>query len=369
MIRRFYVHNFRCLENFELPVSGRASSLLIGGNGSGKSTVGFALEILQSIARGTNRVGQVLKPSDFARGRSDVPIRLEIDVELGTSVHEYRLALELPHAFRELRVAEEKLSVDGKDVYSRDRSQVTLAGTAAGPRAKFLIDWHLIALPIIQARSEADPHHIFRSWLARMLILAPIPSQITGDSEGDTLMPNRAVTNFGEWFTGVLAHSPSAYAGIDRYLKGIMPDLEDIKNPVIAKESRSLTVQFQQDEASLSLPFRDLSDGEKCFFISALVLASNQAYGPILCFWDEPDNYLSLSEVGHFVMALRRSFQYGGQLLVTSHNPQAIRQFSDENTLIMHRRSHLEPTLIRPVSEVQVNGGLVDALIRNDVEP
>ena len=50
MIRRLYVHNFRCLENFELPVSGQPSVLLIGKNGSGKTTVGLALEILQKIA-------------------------------------------------------------------------------------------------------------------------------------------------------------------------------------------------------------------------------------------------------------------------------------------------------------------------------
>src|SRR5207302_3283555 len=104
-------------------------------------------------------------------------------------------------------------------------------------------------------------------------------------------------------------------------------------NPFSGTDSRSLTIQFQQDKAVLSLPFRDLSDGEKCFFICAVTLAANESYGPIFCFWDEPDNYLSLSEVGHFVMTLRRSFQDGGQLLVTSHNPEAVRRFSDENTL------------------------------------
>jgi len=51
MIERFYVHNFRCLENFELPISGRASSLLIGRNGTGKSTIRLALEVLQQIGR------------------------------------------------------------------------------------------------------------------------------------------------------------------------------------------------------------------------------------------------------------------------------------------------------------------------------
>jgi ABC-type polar amino acid transport system ATPase subunit len=82
VIRRFYVHNFRCLENFELPISGQPSVLLIGSNGSGKTTVRLALEVLQKIARGTNRVGELVKPRDFARGRTDVPMRFEIEVEL-----------------------------------------------------------------------------------------------------------------------------------------------------------------------------------------------------------------------------------------------------------------------------------------------
>ena len=103
--------------------------------------------------------------------------------------------------------------------------------------------------------------------------------------------------------------------------------------------------------------------------ICALVLATNYATGPVFCFWDEPDNYLAIQEVGHFVMALRRAFQSGGQFIATSHNPEAIRRFSDENTLFLYRKSHLEPAIVRPLSELQVEGDLVGALIRGDVEP
>ena len=235
--------------------------------------------------------------------------------------------------------------------------------------ARFLVDWHLVALPIIQEQATTDPIYIFKTWLANMLILAPIPCQITGNSSGETLLPDLWVENFGDWFAGLLAYSPAAYTRIDTYLREVLPDFNDVKNPIIGKEARSLTVQFQQDQASISLPFGDLSDGEKCFFICAVVLAANEAYGPIFCFWDEPDNYLSLSEVSQFVMALRRSFQNQGQLVVTSHNPEAVRTFSDENTFVLGRRSHLEPTIVRPLSELQIKGDLVDALIRNDVDP
>ncbi len=370
VIRRLYVHNFRCLENFELPISGQSSALLIGKNGTGKTSVAFALEILQRIARRTNRVGELVKPKDFARGQQ--PMRFEIEVELASRVYAYSICFELPTGFKELRVSEEKLTADRKPVYTREQAKVRLTRVGQQNEAKeasFFLDWHLVALPVVQEQSTNDPLFIFRQWLARMLILRPMPSLIRGDSEQETLEPNLQVTDFGAWFSGLLSYAPAAYSRIDEYLKQVMPDLKDIKNPVIGKDSRSLEVQFSNDQSIVRLPFEDLSDGEKCFMICALVLAANEAYGPVLCFWDEPDNYLALDEVGHFVLALRKSFQSSGQFIATSHNPEAIRRFSEENTLMLFRRSHLEPTMVRRVGQLKVHGDLVGALTRGDVEP
>ena len=369
MIHRLYVHNFRCLENFELLISDHSSVLLIGNNGSGKTTVGFALEILQKIARGTNRVGELVSPKHLARGRMDVPMRFEIEAELDDVIYKYVIAFELPLAFKELRVFEEKLTAGSRTLYTRERAQVQLATTTPEKEAQFLIDWHLVALPIIQERSTSDPLFIFKEWLASMLILRPIPSLIRGDSTDEILQPNLQVTDFGAWFSGLLAHAPAAYTDIDSYLKQVMPDVKDIKNPSTGTDSRSLVVQFSNELGTLSLPFEDLSDGEKCFLICSLVLAAKHAYRSVLCFWDEPDNYLAPSEVGHFVLALRTAFQSGGQFIATSHNPEAIRRFSDENTLVLYRKSHLEPTIVRALNKIHVSGDLINALIRGDVEP
>ena len=79
MINRLYVNNFRCLENFELVMSNRSSTLLIGKNGAGKSTISFALEVFQRIARGENRVGSLVKLSDFWRSQFNIPVRFEIE--------------------------------------------------------------------------------------------------------------------------------------------------------------------------------------------------------------------------------------------------------------------------------------------------
>jgi predicted ATPase len=369
MIRRLFVHNYRCLENFALPIAQQSSVLLVGKNGAGKTSIGLALEILQKIARGTNRVGELVTPDDLSQGRKQSPMRFEIEVELEAKTYAYSIAFEFPAGFKELRVLEEKLTLDSQTLYSRQVAQVYLAKLGQEKEAKFPIDWHLVALPIVYDQSPKHPLFIFKQWLGRMLILRPQPSLITGDSSDETLQPTPDVKNFGAWFSGLLAYTPAAYAKIDQYLRPLMPDLQDIKNPAVGKDARSLVVQFASNGSALNLPFERLSDGEKCFMICSLVLAANDAYGPLLCFWDEPDNYLALSEVGHFVVALRQAFQQGGQLIATSHNPEAIRRFSNENTLALFRKSHLEPTLVRPLTEIQLSGDLVGTLIRDDLEP
>ncbi len=113
-----------------------------------------------------------------------------------------------------------------------------------------------------------------------MLILRPMPGSMSGDSSEETLEPSLNVTDFGAWFSGLLAYTPAAYSKIDEYLKQVI--LAQIWNykPVRRHKSRhggtdarSLIVQFSDDQQSVNIPFAELSDGEKCFMICALVLA------------------------------------------------------------------------------------------------
>ena len=364
MLQRLYVHNYRCLENFELNLKDMPSALLIGKNGAGKSTIASVLEIFQSIGRGINSVEQLITAKDVTAARVDLPIRFGIEVLLDEKLYKYVLALELRENPKECRILEEELTVSSSCIYSRKSSKVILYEYECELR----VSWKLVALTVIQESSESDPLRLFKTWLARMIILAPIPSLITGESTGETLEPKRDGSNFAEWVSGLLSRYPAAYSQIDKYLREVMPDIQDFLNEQIGRNAKSMIVRFEANNATLSIDFEDLSDGEKCFFLCAVVLAANKYYGPLFCFWDEPDNYLSLSEVGHFVTTLRRSFKNSGQILVTSHNEETIRKFSDENTFVLDRKSHLEPTVIRRLSDLSVTGNLINSLISGDIE-
>jgi len=369
MIRRLYIHNFRCLENFELRLAGLSSILLIGKNGAGKTTIGAALEVLQKIGRGAARVGDLVTPRDLPRGKERAPMRFELEVELDGVVYAYCVVFELPERFRELRVSEEVLQVGGEEAVSRNLSQILLNRTDT----RFGLDWHSVALPIIHQAPGRDPISAFRKWLANALVLRPVPKFFRGASVSGSPYPEPEVANFGEWFSGLVGSEPAAYVQIDKYLKEALPDFHSLKNREVGEENRSIDVRFSTSQNHSDFRIEELSDGEKCFLVYALVIAANDAFGPLLCFWDEPDNFLAPEEVGASMIALRRAFRSKGQLIVTSHNPEAIRHFSEENTLMVYRSSHFEPTRWSTVQELResgvVVGGFVEALVRGDVEP
>lgn len=380
MLQRLYVHNFRCFENFEFKPQEQSSSLLLGKNGSGKSTVRHVLALFQSIGRGKTRVGQLVKQSDFTQGRTQLPMRFELEVLLEGHVFVYTLALELPARFRELRVLEERLSVDGEVVFNRNIAEVTVnRKPKSRDEGVFTIDWHLVALPVIQGAPTQINHPSLTTWMANMVLLSPIPQDMGEEALGVDIAINERATNLADWLADLLESYPSAYTIIVEHLQKVMPDLTSFRFEKLGRDTRALMVQFTQDQNNFELPISALSDGEKCFVLSAVLLAANQTGGPIFAFWDEPDNYLAVHEVNQFVVALKRGFlRKKGQLIVTSHNPQAIMGFTDDSTWVMGRRSHAEPSIIRCLDELQtplssdsetVQPSLIQRLLDGELEP
>ncbi len=155
----------------------------------------------------------------------------------------------------------------------------------------------------------------------------------------------------------------------ESYLKSVVSDFSSIENVERGEAGTQLIVKFEQQNSpqSLSVEFKALSDGEKCFFLSAYIIASNSVKSPVVCFWDEPDNHLSISEVGQFITGLRKMTNRSGQVIATTHHPETIRRFSDESTFVFARKSHLEPTVVKPLTDFTYDGDLVNALIRDEI--
>ena len=86
-------------------------------------------------------------------------MRFEVEATLATRRFKYAISLEMPENFREARVAEEELSVDGHVVFSRHQAQVSVDG---GPT--FGVDWHVAALPVIEERPRKGSIQQFKEF-------------------------------------------------------------------------------------------------------------------------------------------------------------------------------------------------------------
>jgi predicted ATPase len=371
MLERLYVHNYRCLENFEFKPGPSSSVLLIGKNGAGKSTIRQVLAVLQAIGLGEGQVKNLVKESDFTRGRSDTPMRFELTLNLGGQRYHYALALELPAGFRQLRVLSEALNIDGAEVYSRQHAEVKVRRDPSdGSNGLFSMDWHIVALTVIQDRGASKLLQPLRDWLSRVVLLSPLPPLMVSETTAEPGPLQLNGSNLVDWLSSLLETHPSVYTTVIEQVQKVMPDVALFRFEKLGRDSRALMVQFKSGGASDEQPFDRLSDGEKCFFLSAVLLAANRWAGPLFAFWDEPDNYLATHEVGQFIVELKRCFaQHGGQWIASSHNADAVLNFSVDSTWVLARKSHLEPTQLRCVDELPIpEAGLIQMLMDGEID-
>jgi ABC-type cobalamin/Fe3+-siderophores transport system ATPase subunit len=364
MIERLYIQNFRCLESVTFDFAGKSSALMIGKNGAGKSTTCKALAVFQRICRGSSRVDKLFSPSDFTLRNTDRPIRFEIEVSLAEKRYVYAISFDWPTNFREARILDESLSVDAQSVFTRQQAQIQLANGSA-----FRLDWHVFALPVIDEKPPERAIRDLNNFLGALVVTSPIPENMSGYSEQPASQLEEDASNFASCLRGLLETDFAVYAKFDEYIRSVIPDFSSIKNVDRGKDGKQLMVSFKAPDAkeSLEVEFDALSAGEKCFFLSGYLIASRAAGFPTVCMWDEPDNHLSLSEVGQFIISLRKMAQRGGQFIATTHHPETVRKFSDDSTIVLTRKSHLDPTRARLLNEFSYTGDLVHALIRDEI--
>ena len=173
MIERLYAHNFRCLENFTLDFAGRPSALIIGKNGSGKSTVLDCFRLFQRIGRGSGRIRDLVSASDFAQHRIDRPMRFAVELTHDSGrflTDRLRMAAEFP---RGSHLGGDPGTRRGRGIPAQ-HSQIQLAGGQS-----FELDWHTG-----RARSStsglASEVQDLKAFFATMMLIAPVPARMTG---------------------------------------------------------------------------------------------------------------------------------------------------------------------------------------------
>ncbi|MDR1315479.1 MAG: ATP-binding protein [Spirochaetales bacterium] len=387
MLKRLYIHNYKCLVNFEFKMDDdeyyKHSVLSIGKNGAGKTSVAEILQIFQRIGRGQANllplhednveISPVISKDSFSFGNDKVPLHLEIEAEISGHIYLYKVIFELLPGFSYLRVKEEILCIDGSQQFEREVADIHFSQRQQAP---FNFDWHSIYLPAFQAREKEENNLVgkFKHWLKRMLIISPVPRSMNAALRCRAAHLQPDCSNITDWYADLLERNPDAYGDVkSNYLKIVFPDFDGLRFEQNEFGMRYLKAYFTQEDRKTAVRFDKLADGEKCVILAALVIAANQAdHDSILCFWDEPDNFLALSEIEHFISILKKRFLQKGQIIMTTHSPETVVRFSEDNTYIFFRNDHVSPTRVKTVSQwrkgANFEGNFITAWRLGDVE-
>src|SRR5688572_13404017 len=132
MLTRVSIHNYSCFVGFQLELPRRL--LLVGSNGSGKTSLWRALAGLQDVIVHGTDVADVFPTTTLTRWLHDDPIqRFAITVRSGADTFTYDLDLEHDVTKQRVSIHRERLAVGDRPIYEQSDRRVRLHDDAGSP--------------------------------------------------------------------------------------------------------------------------------------------------------------------------------------------------------------------------------------------
>ena len=332
MIKRLYVDNFRCLVNFELKLD--RLNLLMGANGSGKSSVFAALRLLQVFLSGDRKTSEVFLSRERTLWMKAATQAFELDLLKDGTEYRYSLIVEHEEDGRRSRIKAESLCADGKALFASNYGEAQLYRDdfSKGPEVQF--DWERSGLAILPSRNDNRKLTAFRHAVAELIVVGISPTQMETVSmdESERLQP--LMQNFVSWCRRTSQEDIRAMLGLFDELKRVLPGFVSFRLKDAGEEAKEMKVDFDHPGApgkTLSIGFGALSDGQRVLIALYTLMHGLKERRPIL-FIDEPDNYVSLREVQPWLATLDDWVgDHFEQAVLISHHPEIINYLGASN--------------------------------------
>lgn len=353
MIRRLRVDNYKCMSNFEFEPPQIA--VLMGANGSGKSTFCEVLELLRDFVTREKKTTELFPSSTLTKWETRPIQRFEIDLESSDGLFKYRLTIEHAPDGKKNRVTHESLSLDDQPLYSYDydpqeggRAQLYRDGGERGPEV--LVDWSRSGVGFLEERHDNTQLCKFRKLLGRVLVFAIDPLRMRGESEEELAIPDRDLTEFSAWYRHT-SGSTKLLRQYEDYLQDVLVGLDSIEVEKTGADSGSLEFEIEGSRTSVRYKLKDLSDGQRALLGLYAILAFLVDNDVTICL-DEPANFLGLREIQPVIAEFRDQVldRSRAQLLIASHHPEVLNYLGREHGVLFHRGA-VEPVRTRLLAE------------------
>ncbi len=331
MIKRLYASNFRTLVNFEVDFD--SLTLLLGPNGSGKTTVFDVIRLVRDFLRGERTTTELFAATTLTRWQKVHVLSFEFTVAGKGGEFVYHVDVEHEILRNQCRVRTEKLTFDGKPLFesclheNQLKAQLYKDDGDLGPSV--LTDWSRSTIASLQPIPENQLLTWFKERMNRVVVTRFNPAVIGARSDEENTTLKWDASNFVAWFRYVTS--------LDMELVGkLRPHLEDMVSGLVGLslvpdgiDAKVLRAEFcvgkspDSKGSSYHCRFDELSDGQRVLFMlyTLLVAASDEC---TLCV-DEPENFMALREINPWLnMLLDKTQTQPCQAILISHHPELI---------------------------------------------
>ena len=324
MLKRLYVDNYRCLDNFELKLD--RIVLLLGENGTGKSTVFDVLRRLQRFLLGQSPVRTAFPPSHLTRWQTSLFQHLELDLQVGTDTYFYTLHVGHDEAKRKTGVMLEKLLLNNRPLFSVENGLARLEVNEDGLGTEFPFDPAQSVVGSFLPASANRNLARFKEEMEKFVVCSIKPPNIHPRSEEEVRLPSRTMEDFVSWYRYLSQEYQGAMIKLNHELRAVLPGFTSFRLKHIGGNIREMLAYFRagEDAPELSYTFKELSDGQRVLIVLYTLLYGLDDRGAYL-FIDEPENFVALREIQPWLMSLYD--RAGGpvkQAVLISHHPELI---------------------------------------------
>ena len=325
MLKQIFIDNYKCLVNFELNLNKIA--LLLGANGSGKSSVLEVLLKLREFIAGTKRISSVFCHDTLTLWQRLPVQRFGLTITLDGAIYEYGLEIEHELNKKLCRVKKEWLLYDKQPLFQFENGNAQLYKDNFQKGPEYPFDWSQSGLSALQPRPENQRLTRFKEWLNQMIIVRPVPSLMGNESPGEDAYLSLSADNFSSWYRYLSQEHQGKVFDLINRLRDILDGFHSFRLAKTGEEQRSLMVAFQRGETAadpIYYRFQELSDGQRMIILLYTLLIYVKDQQVCLCL-DEPENYLALPEIQPWLSECYDEIGQGqGQMLFISHHPEII---------------------------------------------
>lgn len=344
MISHIYIDNFRCFVNFEWQP--QQFNLLLGENGSGKSTVLSLLKTMRDLIYGGDGTANLFPPGTLTGWDLRPQQSFEFKIRGNGGVYLYRLVVEHVRERKINRIDHEMLRYDDIVLYEFKDGEACLHRDNGSEGPRFPVDWSRSAIATIPERHDNTRLTWFRRYWERVFVVAPDPLRMSAESEEEEAAPNYGLTNAASWLRYVSQENFDIPKNIQAALQNVIVGFDRLHFEQVSQNAKMLRVGFRFPQSSsgakaieTNLPFSSLSDGQRGLVALYLLLFGGVRESNVICI-DEPDNYIALRELQPWLIALKDKVEdSGSQCFLISHHPELLNYLAPDCGQIFYRDS------------------------------